>query len=140
MMRILIAACIMLICGTSSAEWMIYSRDPNSGVSYYDTASLKRIEDDVLTVWIKRFNDAERELINRDGFNITPPGFENFSHELQKIFVNCSNGQTALASHFDYSKNGSVLQSVTLNKSEIRFSDNSPGSLITILVREVCKR
>ena len=137
--RIVIAALIIGICDSASAEWVKYYEADN-GIFYYDADKIIKSKDGKISVWSKRIRDSQVLLEKRRMRNLPTAGYENYSHSIDKDIYSCHDRTVATSYMVDYSSDGSTLNSFQVSKEWLRFDDVVPDSIGEMLFEILCKK
>jgi hypothetical protein len=114
------------------ADWKPYSWS-ETGIYYYDTESIIRPSKNIVRLKSKDIftNKGIKEAV--DGFG---KSYANLNYTIDLIEINCEDKMYCFLSSTAYSKEGGILDSITL-KGEWHFI--APESIIDALSNAVCK-
>lgn len=132
---------LMLFCGLAQAAWLQFAETADADgirLTYYDPVTVMRLPDGRLSVWEKDVRSPESAIAEREKFGLPTARFENFSHTVQRIIMDCGQRQYAVASIKDYSTYGEILDIIDKTPSEWHFNDTVHGSVTGILMKQVC--
>lgn len=160
---------LLLFCGLAQADWVVYGETKDGKVFSYDPNRVAVLSDGNIKVWYRETKSAQskiadiesmaRQLENmgaggREAAMLARgkiPRYRNFSHTLSRTIFDCRRQKYFDEEFIDYSKDGSVLDSLNTNSliAEVeatgikvnseRFSEIYPGSVVEALMNMVCK-
>jgi hypothetical protein len=127
-----------------AAEWVRYgTAEPQGCPFYYDAASVRHLSKDLVRVWNKReaINQEciDWEIGNRRRFDLPTAGYEQYSHTLTLLEVNCSTGQLRQVAMADHGTDG-MLSYVGDGADLGGWITVPPESGLESLYRQVCKQ
>ncbi len=122
-----------------AADW-IYLMESTHGTMYYDKTSIKKINKNIIRVWVKRIynEDGKTEifsLVKSIGQALDNPDI--LSHDVSMYELDCVNEKSRFNDSNIYDKKGSVLYSRSNYIGE--WNNIIPDSVVETLKIAVCK-
>lgn len=133
---------LMLFSSLAQAGWVQFAQSGNAGelrIAYYDPLAVARLPDGRISLWEKEVRSPESAIAERKEYGLPTARFENFAYTLQRIIIDCSQRQYAVASIRDYSSYEEILDIIDRPSSEWRFNDIISGSVTGIIMKRVCE-
>lgn len=140
---ILISILLYFVINTSAqgANWK-YVDEPGDGSGwYYDSESIINTPEGTTMVWTKAiFSDRGRTdwVLSRTKNGLSTEGYENLSHTIALLELNCKTREQRIISDTEYDLSGKVLDSRTANKDTRRWVPIIPESMVEALFKKVC--
>lgn len=133
--KIVIAALIIGMCNSASAEWVEYAKG-ESGPFYYNKDRILKLDNGDIVVWHKFISSpgAIEKIRKMDNEGT----FVDYAYTILKEYYRCASFEFATASTYAYKNDGTLIYS-NVNKN-IEYKDIVPGGAGEKLMRIICKR
>jgi len=118
-----------------------YKIDIDENVYFYKKGSIKHLTKDIVQVSVKTvFSDEgkkyELEFLRENGLpNVEK--YNSLSYEISLEKIDCKNNRSQFLSLTSYDADNKIL--FPYSYKEQKWEDINPGSLLDILLKEVCK-
>lgn len=142
LMTKLVGLAFLLLCSSVHAGWVQFAESggaEGARATYYDPVTVVQLPNGKVSVWEKDVHSSAAAIEERKAYGLSTARFENFSHTLQRVIIDCRLKQYAVASIKDYSSYGEILDIIDKPSSEWHFKDIIPGGTTEIIMKRVCE-
>jgi len=147
---VFITISLFSICSVAeSADWKPFASGNLSGVIHYDAESLRKTLVGYQTQ-MKIFDNKKDVIQTRQMMGLSVKGYDNYSHTIIFMGINCSENQYYISHTADYDVNGKTLSSGYVGKKKagtkpwknyysIEWKQITPGSGMDDFKKAFCK-
>jgi hypothetical protein len=131
----------LLVSNVYSLGWMEYKTDNDGNVYFYNKGTIKHLTKDIIQISVKTIfsnegKNYELEFLRESGLSNVEK-YNSLSYEISLEKIDCKNKRSQFLSLTSYDKDSKTL--FPYSYKEKKWEDITPGSVLDILQKNVCK-